>query len=123
MPLLPIGASGDLSKAREQTLMSKGIPFNLHPDNFAACTGYKLEIIPEGIGLYDCLIGKKFYSLQEALQQEDGTTGCELLVTVLKKVSGNLRFKVLGADVGPSGSYDSKHVIDTAFAAPNYKNK
>jgi len=123
VPGLPVGASGDLSKTRERSLMSKGIPFNLHPDNFAACNGYKLEIIQDGIGLYECLIGNKFSSLQEAMQQEEGTTGCETLVTVIKKASGNLRVKFLGGDVGPSGSYESKHVIDTAFAAPNYKKK
>jgi hypothetical protein len=123
IPRLPIGASGDLSKAREESLKSSGIPFNLHPDNFAACTGYKVDIIQNGIGLYDCLIGKKLPTLEEALKQEEGTASCGSVVTIIKKASGNLRVRVLGADLGPSGSYENKNVVDTAFVAPSYKKK
>jgi hypothetical protein len=121
IPVVELGGSVDISKTKEDTLKSAGIPFNLHPANYAACTGYKVEIIKDGIGLYDCLVGKKFTSLEEALKQEEGTASCGSLVTVIKKGGLSLRVKVLGADLGPEGSYESKLVLDTAFAAPSYK--
>lgn len=123
IPGVPLGGSVDISKARENSIKSTGIPFNLHPANYAACTGYKIEIIKDGIGLYDCLVGKKFTSLEEALKQEEGTASCGSVVTVVKTAKGSLRIKLLGADLGPEGSYESKHVLDTAFAAPSYKKK
>lgn len=123
LPGIPIGASGDISKAREASTKTTGVPFNLHPDSYSACTGYKVEIVQGGVGLYDCLMGDNFATLQEALKQEEGTISCGSVVTVIKKGSGNLRIKAFGADVGPSGSYESKHVVDTAYAAPTYKKK
>jgi len=88
---------------------------------FLACKGYQREIAKGGIDLYDCLVGDKFTSLQVALQDGDGSTGCGQTVTVVKKAGGNFRIKAFGADVGPSGSYESKHVIDFALAAPKVK--
>jgi hypothetical protein len=123
IPGLPVGGSGDISQAREKSTKTVGVPFNLHPDNYAVCTGYKVDIVQGGIGLYDCLMGDNFPNLREALKQEEGTVSCGSVVTVTKKASGNLRFTVLGADLGPSGSYESKNVVDTAYAAPTYRKK
>jgi hypothetical protein len=123
LPVLPLGGSTDISKAQEDTLKSTGIPANLHPDNYDVCKGFKVEIVKGGIGLYDCLVGKKFSTLEEALKQEEGTASCSSVVTVVKSAKGSLRVKVLGADLGPEGSYESKHVLDTAFVAPNFKKK
>ena len=121
VPGVGVGGSVDTSKGKERTLKSS-IAFNLHPANYEVCTGYKVEIIQEGVGLYDCLMGDKFPTFEEALKQEEGTASCSSGVTVLKKATGSLRIKVLG-DIGPEGSYESKHVLDTAFVAPSYKKK
>jgi hypothetical protein len=121
VPLLPIGGSGDLSKEELRVTSSDGLSFNLNPASSSACTGYQREIVKGGISLYDCLVGDKFTSLQVALQEGDGSTGCRQTITVVKKAGGNFRIKAFGADIGPSGSYESKHVIEFAFAAPKVK--
>ena len=123
IPGFPLGGTVDLSKAREISLTSRAIPFNLHPANLAACDGYKIDIIAEGMGLFDCFTQRKAASLEEALNMEEGLTGCETTVTVVKKGGLNLRVKFFGADVGPNGSYESRHVLNTAMAAPSYKKK
>jgi hypothetical protein len=123
VPFIPIGGSVDLSKEQLNETSSTGLPFNLNPDNAIACTGYRREIVQGGIGLYDCLFEQKFTSLQIALQENDGSTGCKQTVTIVKKAGGNFRVKFAGFDAGPTASYESKHVIDFAFAAPKEKKK
>jgi hypothetical protein len=123
VPILPIGGSGDLSKEDLRITSSNGLAFNLNPASYSACTGYQREIVKGGIGLYDCLFSRKFTSLQVALEEGEGSTGCKQTITVVKKADGNFRIKAFGADVGPSGSYESKHVIEFAFAAPKEKRK
>jgi hypothetical protein len=123
VPGIAFGGSGDLSREEIRETSSQGLPFNLNPKSFVACTGYQRDIVQGGIGLYDCLFVQKFSSLQVALQEGDGSTGCKSTITVAKKASGNFRIKAFGADVGPSGSYESIHVINFAFAAPKLKKR
>lgn len=117
-PFFNFGGSGDLSMEQINRASSEGLAFNLHPENLAVCRGFRKDIVAEGVGLYDCLINRKFTSLQAAIAGGAGTAGCELERTFKKKASGNLRLNVWGVDVGPSGSWGDAHTFSFVVAAP-----
>jgi len=120
-PVFSFGGSGDMSKEEVDELKSEGQQFNLHPDNYEkVCKVIKREIIKEGIGLYDCLVAKKFPTLKNSLSQGTGTASCKKRVTLSKKLKGNLRLQVWGIDVGPSGSWGDIEVYEIAVAAPDH---
>ena len=100
-------------------LRSDGLPFNLHPGNLSVCTGYRKDIVPEGVGVYDCLINQKLPSLRVAVEGGAGSASCEYDIKISKKASTELNASIWGiADVGPSGSLGS--IFDYYFlvAAP-----
>jgi hypothetical protein len=96
------GGQGDLSRQQIDKVKSEGLRFNLHPKNLAVCQGYKVEIIKEGIGVYDCLVNKKLASLRVAVQENEGSAGCESQSTLTRKLSGSAKLNGWGADIGPS---------------------
>jgi len=118
LPVFSIGGSGDLSKEDLNEASSEGLRFNLNKANAVVCASVKREIIPEGVGVYDCLFNRKFASLQVAIEQESGSTGCRHRTTLAKKLSGNLRLNAWGVDVGPSGSWGDAYIYDVVIAAP-----
>jgi len=120
-PIFDFGFSGDLSKEELNETSSEGITFNLHPDNYAVCGGYKKRIIPEGVGVYRCLGEQKYPTLSYALENSAGSVGCHYKVTLVKKLSGSLKVPVWGVEVGPSGSYGDTSAYDMAVAAPPKK--
>lgn len=119
-PWFSLGGSGDLSKEELRELKSEGQAFNLHPDNYTkVCKKIVNAIIKEGVGVYDCLYGKKFSTLRNSIEQKAGSASCKTRVTLSKKLSGNLRLKMWGIDAGPSASWGDVEVYDVAIAAPN----
>jgi hypothetical protein len=112
------GAQGDLSRQQINKLKTEGLPFNLHPDNLAVCRGYQIDIIKEGIGVYDCLVNQKLASLRVAAQEGSGSIGCESQATLTKKLSGNAKLNIWGADLGPSASWGDTYVFSFVIAAP-----
>ena len=119
-----LGGSGDLSREDTSQLKSTGLSFNLHPANFAVCVGYKKDIIPEGVGVYDCLINQKLDSLRVAVEGGTGSASCQYEVKISKKVSADLNVPIWGvADFGSSGSLGS--IFDYSFlvAAPPPQNR
>jgi len=118
VPFFTIGGSADLTSQDLDEANSNGLPFNLNIANKSVCTGFKKDIIKEGVGLYDCLVNKKYTSLQTAIEGGTGSTGCHHKITLAKKLSGSLKINVWGIDAGPSGSWGDSNVYDIVIAAP-----
>ena len=112
------GLSGDLGRQELDQLSSDGLPFNLFPKNLEVCRGYNVEIIKDGVGVYDCLINKKLASLRAAVEGGSGSTGCRHQVTLSKKINGSLKLNIWGADLGPDASWGNAFVYDFVIAAP-----
>ena len=118
IPFWQIGADGGLTQQDVEEAISTGVPYNLHPENLKVCRGYHVQIIKEGIGLYQCLGSLKFPSLKNVLLGGSGTTGCHTKVTLTRKLSGSLQIPVWGVGIGPNGSYGSTYVLDYTIVAP-----
>jgi len=118
VPFLPIGGGGDLSHEDVDELKSDGLPFNLNSNNLSVCRGYKIDIIKEGIGVYDCLINKKLASLRTAVEGGEGSTGCHHQVTLAKKLKGSAKLGIWGVSLGPEGSWGDTYLFDLIIAAP-----
>lgn len=115
-----IGWSGDLGREQMDQLKSDGLLFNLHPANLAVCTGYKKDIIPEGLGVFDCLINQKLASLRIAVEGGAGSASCQYDVKISKKMNADLKATVWGiVEVGPSGSLGSIFDYNFLVAAPS----
>lgn len=113
------GGSGELSREETDELSSDGLSFNLNPANLAVCTGYKKDIIQEGVGVYDCLINRKQESLRAAVEGGTGSASCKHDVKVSKKASAELKVPIWGiVDFGPSGSLGSTFDYTFLIAAP-----
>jgi hypothetical protein len=112
------GVSGDLSRQDIGEQKSESLLFNLHPKNLDVCRGYQVEIIKEGVGVYDCLVDQKLASLQVAVEEGSGSTGCRKQVTISKKAKGDARLNVWGTDIGPSASLSDTFVYNFVIAAP-----
>ena len=111
------GGQADLSRQQIDKAKSEGLRFNLHPKNLAVCQGYQVEIIKEGIGVYDCLMNKKLASLRVPVQENEGSAGCESQSTLTRKLSAKLN--LWGADIGPSASWGNSYVFNFIIAAPS----
>lgn len=122
-PFFDFGLSGELSKEDLKEASSDGLTFNLHPDNYQVCKGFKRRIIKEGVGAYPCLGDQKYPSLAYALGQKMGSTGCHYKITLVKKLSGSLKVPLWGPiEAGPSGSYGDTTAYDMVVAAPPKKS-
>jgi hypothetical protein len=119
IPIFDIGLSGDLTREELNETSSDGITFNLHPDNYAVCTGFKKRIIPEGVGVYHCIGEQKYATFAYALENRAGSVGCHYKISLVKKISGSAKIPVWGpVEFGPSGSYGDTAGYDMAVAAP-----
>ncbi|MCW0221107.1 MAG: hypothetical protein OJI67_22450 [Prosthecobacter sp.] len=117
--IFDIGFDAGTTQQNLDEALSTGVPFNLHPDNAAVCSGYKIEIVKGGIGLRDCLVNKKATSLKNVLVGGSGTTGCHSKVTLGRKFSGSAKIPLWGpVTAGPSGSYAKTFVVDFTVVAP-----
>lgn len=117
-PFLPFGGSGDLNRQDIDELQSDGLSFNLHPENLQVCRGYRVQIVREGMGLYDCIIAKKPASFRAAVEGGTGFASCKQQMTLAKKLSGNARLNIWGVDLGPNASWGDTYLFKIVIAAP-----
>lgn len=115
--------SGEVSQEQLREASSDGLEFNLHPDNYEVCTGYKNRTIKEGVGAYTCLAETKFPTLAYAMRTKKGSAGCHYKITLVEKVSAGAKVPVWGIPLGPSGSYSDTAVYDMVVAAPPKKGE